>query len=302
MKIRNLSRIARVALPLLASPALAQAQHHAPRPDLDPAVWVVKDADTTIYLFGTVHVLDGKGDWFNDEVKKSFDKSSELVLEVILPENKAELAPLVMKYGLDMSGKKLSDKLSPDGKVRLAAAAKDAGIPMEAMDRFKPFFAAITLSSLQYKKLGMDPESGAEKSLTDAAKTEGKKMGELETIEFQMSRFDALSEAEQIDLLEKTLKDDKDAEKDIRAMIAAWGAGKPEELGKIIAKMDDDSPAMTKMLLTDRNRNWATWIENRLKSPGTVFVAVGAAHLAGKDSVQSMLKADGVKSSRVPNK
>lgn len=287
---------------LLASPAVAQTPTAAPKPDLDPAVWVVKDADTTIYLFGTVHVLDGKGDWFNDEVKKSFDKSSELVLEVILPEDKAELAPLVMKYGLDPTGKPLSDKLSPEGKARLAAAAKDAGIPMEAMDRFKPFFAAITLSSLEYKKLGMDPESGAEKSLTDAAKTEGKKMGELETIEFQLSRFDALPESEQIDLLEKTLKDDKDAEKDIKAMIAAWGAGQPEELGKILAKMDDESPALTKMLLTDRNRNWATWIENRLKAPGTVFVAVGAAHLAGKDSVQNMLKGDGVSSSRVPNK
>lgn len=285
---------------LLASPALAKDAATA-KPDLDPAVWVVKDADTTIYLFGTVHLLDGKGDWFNDEVKSSFDKSSELVLEVLLPDNKADMAPLVMKYGLDMSGKTLSSKLSPEGATRLAAAAKEAGIPQEAIDRFKPFFASMMLESLKYKKLGMDPESGAEKSLTDTAKADGKKLGELETIEFQLSRFDALSEQEQVRLLEKTLKDDADAEQEIKAMIAAWGAGKPEDLGKIIAKMDDDSPALTKMLLTDRNRNWKGWIENRMKTPGTVFVAVGAAHLAGPDSVQNMLKTDGIKAKRVRN-
>lgn len=285
---------------LLASPALAQAA--APKPDLDPAVWVVKDADTTVYLFGTVHVLDGKGDWFNDEVKSSFDKSSELVLEVIVPEDKAALAPLVMKYGVDMTGKKLSDKLSPEGKTRLAAAAKDAGLPIEALDNFKPFFAAIMLSAAKYQKLGMNPESGAEKELTAAAKTSGKKMGELETMEFQMSRFDALPEDEQIRLLEKALEEDANMESEIKSMIAAWGKGDPEGLAKIIGKMDADSPALNKMLLVDRNANWANWIAKRMDQPGTIFVAVGAAHLAGKDSVQSMLKAKGFNSSRVPNK
>nr|WP_294849946.1 TraB/GumN family protein [uncultured Sphingomonas sp.] len=287
---------------LLSSPALAQAEVAPPKPDLDPAVWVVKDPDTTIYLFGTVHILDGKGDWFNDEVKASFDKASELVLEVILPEDKAKLAPLVLKYGLDMSGKKLSDKLSPQGKVRLASAAKEAGIPIEAMDHFKPFFASISLSALKYQKMGMNPESGAEKTLTAAATAAGKKLGELETVEFQMSRFDALPEDEQIRLLEKTLEDDEDAEAQISAMVDAWGKGDPERLGKIIAKMDDDSEALTKMLLVDRNKSWSDWIANRLKQPGTIFVAVGAAHLAGKDSVQNMLKAQGIDAERVPNK
>ena len=287
---------------LLSAPAMAKPAAPAAKPDLDPAVWVVKDADTTIYLFGTVHVLDGKGEWFNDEVKSSFDKASELVIEVLIPEDKASMAPLVMKYGLDMSGKKLSDKLSPEGKVRLAAAAKDGGVPMEAMDHFKPFFAAITLSALKYQELGMNQDSGAEKALTDAAKAAGKKVGELETLEFQMSRFDALPEDEQIRLLEKALEDDANMEAEIKAMIGAWGKGDPDELAKILAKMDDDSPALNKMLLTDRNKNWADWIAKRMDQPGTVFVAVGAAHLAGKDSVQDMLKAKGVSSARVANK
>lgn len=96
---------------LALSPAAAQD-----KPDLDPAVWVVKDADTTIYLFGTIHALDGKSDWFNDEVKASFDKSDELVVEAIAPDDQMAMLPLVQKYALDTSGKTLTSKLSPEGQ------------------------------------------------------------------------------------------------------------------------------------------------------------------------------------------
>ena len=77
-----------------ASPApTAPAARPAALPDADPALWVVRDADTTIYLFGTFHLLDGRP-WFNDEVRAAFDASDELVLEARIPENPAELQPL----------------------------------------------------------------------------------------------------------------------------------------------------------------------------------------------------------------
>ena len=117
MKIKKLlaAVLATVALPTVACAAPAPA---AALPDADPALWVVKDADTTVYLFGTFHALDGKTDWFNDEVKVAFDKSSEVYLEAILPDNPAEMQPMVMKYGLDPSGKKLSAKLTPELKAK----------------------------------------------------------------------------------------------------------------------------------------------------------------------------------------
>src|SRR5688572_18506865 len=102
------------------SPAPAQAAPAAPAtaaatalPDADPAIWVVKDPDTTIYLFGTFQALDGKSDWFNDEVKTAFDQAAEVVLELPPMEDKAALQPVIMKYALDTSGKPLSEKLSP---------------------------------------------------------------------------------------------------------------------------------------------------------------------------------------------
>src|SRR4030095_11355745 len=91
-----------------ATPALAQTPAATPLPDADPAIWVVKDPDTTIYLFGTFHALDGKHAWFNDEVKTAFDKSGELVLEIPPMEDETAIQPLVMKYALDRSGKPLT--------------------------------------------------------------------------------------------------------------------------------------------------------------------------------------------------
>ncbi len=272
-----------------------------PRPDLDPAVWVVKDADTTIYLFGTVHVLDGKGDWLNDEVKASFDASSELVLEIITPEDPASMAPLLQKYALDIGGKPLTQKLSPKHQKLFAERLTKLGMPATALDMFRPFFAAMTLSVVEMQQLGFNPESGAEKILTTAAKAKGMKIGEVENIEMQMQMLNALPEAEQIRMLEKALDDDSGKAMDtVKRMIAAWGKGDPDTVAKIMNEDEADSKALYELLLVNRNKNWAEWIDNRLDQPGTVFMAVGAGHLAGGESVQRFLKDRGIASTRVP--
>src|SRR5688572_18713288 len=117
------------------APAPALAAPAAALPDADPAIWVVKDPDTTIYLFGTFHALDGKSDWFNDEVKTAFEGAGELVLELPPMEDKAVLQPIIMKYALDTSGKPLSEKLSPEGKERFAKALAGIGAPPTAFDK-----------------------------------------------------------------------------------------------------------------------------------------------------------------------
>ena len=112
------------------APALAQAPAPAgrraapaaaPLPDADPALWVVRDADTTIYLFGTFHLLDGRP-WFNDEVKTAFDASDELVMEAILPEDPAALQPMVLRYAIDPSGRTLSVAADARSRMRRSAA------------------------------------------------------------------------------------------------------------------------------------------------------------------------------------
>ena len=294
---------------LFAAPAAAQeatapapaaaAPAAAALPDGDPAIWVVKDPDTTIYLFGTFHALDGKSDWFNDEVKAAFDGAGELVLELPPMEDKAALQPIIMKYALDTSGKPLSEKLSPEGKERLAKALAGLGAPPTAFDKFKPFFAALTVVMAGAQKLGFTGEQGAEAVLTKAAKDGKKPISGLETIDYQMSLFANMSDADQVKMLEETLKEIEQLGPMFAEMNKHWTSGDADGMAKLMNEMNAQSPAMYKTLLVDRNANWADWIDRRLDKPGVVFMGVGAGHLGGEDSVQALLAKRGIKSERV---
>ncbi len=283
-------------LSAVAAPLAAQA----PLPDADPAMWVAKDEDTTVYLFGTFHMLDGKQDWFNDEVKTAFDASQEVVVEAIIPEDPAALQPLIMKHALDMSGKKLSDKLTPHVKTQLDAMLTKAGIPAEArqgFDMMKPWFVSTVVTSIATDKMGLKPEHGADKILTTAAKAKNLKIGELEGVEWQLGMFDALPEAQQVAMLSDSITEFDKIETMFKPMLAAWSSGNTEGLAEIMN--EDDDPALYKLIFTDRNAKWAEWIDTRMEQPGTVFIAVGAGHLAGKGSVQDFLAQKGIKSERV---
>lgn len=302
MSMKNLFRRAsRLLLPtLLCTAATATAATAVPTlPDAEPAMWMVKDADTTIYLFGTFHALDGKRDWFNDEVREAFDASQDVVLEILTPDNPAELAPTIMKYALDTSGRTLTSKLSPDAQKSLAAALKRYDMPANALDSFKPFFASLTLTTLQFGKMGMGADQGAEAVLKKAAAGTAKKLGAVETIDEQLGMFASLTEAEQIKLLEASLTDEGAMAGEIRSMLDAWNRGDAAAVAKAIQQSDKDSPALYKVMFTDRDARWVKWIDQRLDQPGTVFMAVGAGHLAGDRSVVAMLKKQGHRVTRV---
>jgi uncharacterized protein YbaP (TraB family) len=298
-----------IALAAAAAPALAQAPAvsapaapaaaPAALPDTDPALWVVKDADTTIYLFGTFHALDGKTDWFNDEVRAAFERSSKVYFEIVKPENRAAIAPLVQRYWVATDGKTLTSRLSEKGRKDLVAALASLGAPPTALDQLKPFAASMALAALGMQKVGKTGEQGAEAVITAAAKRAGKPVDQLETIEFQFQLFDKLPEAEQIRMLEYTAATIDEMEPTFARMTKAWNNGDAEGLAALMNEMQGQSPALYELLLAGRNRSWAEWIETRLKSPGTVFVAVGAGHLAGKNSVQDYLAKDGIKTSRI---
>ena len=276
--------------PATATPAL---------PDAEPAMWMVEDADTTIYLFGTFHALDGKAEWFNDEVREAFDASQDVVLEVITPDNPADLGPVVMKHAVDTSGKTLTSKLSPEGRTALAAALAHHGMPANALDGFKPFFASLTLTMLQFKELGMGTEQGSEAVLKKAAAASAKKLGAVETVEDQLAMFSSLSEEEQVRLLEASLKEGDKMAGEIRNMLAMWNRGDAAAVAKLIQQSDKDSPALYKAMFTDRDARWVKWIGDRLEQPGTVFMAVGTGHLAGDRSVVGLLEKQGLKVTRV---
>jgi uncharacterized protein YbaP (TraB family) len=286
---------------LLLSPVAAGAKK-TPAPvaitNAKPAMWVVKDADTTIYLFGTVHVLRPDMQWFNGSVKTAFDSSSELIVEMIEPDA-ATAQKVVIEKAIDKDGPALTKKLPAEAAVKYRAMMKDLGQPAEAFEMFEPWFISNLLVLLPVQKLGYDGEKGADKVLMNAAKASGKKLGELETMDQQLNFFDSMPEADQIAYLVSTIEDASKLDVELGKMVNSWAKGDPVGLDASMNEGLKDFPKMRKLLLTDRNANWAKWIDKRMDQPGTVFLAVGAGHLAGKDSVQNMLRAYKIKAKRV---
>ncbi len=282
-----------------AEPAAAAAPAATALTDADPALWVVKDDDTTIYLFGTVHVLKPGLSWFDEAVKTAFDKSDEMMLELVLPEDQAAVGQVMMPLAMDTTGKTIPSRLTPEQLKAYQAALVSVGVPANAFDTFEPWFPAMTLSILPLTKLGYDPEQGAEKLLTKFAKAAGKPIAGLETLEQQLGFFDTLPETQQVAFLNSVVKDMDKLGPTLDKMVVLWAKGDPDGLAVAMNESLAATPELATTLLYDRNQRWADQIKTRLDKPGTVFIAVGAGHLAGEKSVQDYLKARGLTATRV---
>jgi hypothetical protein len=299
-----LPRAATALALLFVTPAALAQQAAAPAPaaqmkDADPALWVVKDADTTIYLFGTIHVLPAGLSWFDEAVKTAFDASGELVTEIGDMPDLATVQPLIIKHAVTQTGPQLSERLPADKREAFAKAVADAGIPAQAVERFQPWFAASQLSLIALTKAGYNPASGAETALTAAAKAANKPISGVESLDQQFGFFNSLSEAAQVQFLTETLAQLDKVGPEFEKMVAEWSEGDAEGLAAIMNEAMRSSPELSKMLLADRNARWAEWIDTRLDKPGVVFMAVGAGHLSGPDSVQVMLDKRKIKSARI---
>jgi len=283
-----------LSIALSATPATAQ-QPAAPAPaaatiDADPALWVVKDRDTTIYLFGTVHVLKPGLSWFDEAVKAAFDRSDALVLEMVMPDP-AAMQAIATKMGAATDGTPLSQKIPEPARAAYAEAVAEIGASTAILDQQKPWLAAMELQADAIGKLGYNPANGPETVLTAAAKAANKPVLGIETLEQQLGYLDSLPQKAQIDFLDFAIDDMPNLGDQMAEMVADWSSGKPEALAKIMNDNLADQPELKKALLIDRNARFASWINERMKTPGTVFVAVGAGHLAGPGSVQDDLAA-----------
>jgi uncharacterized protein YbaP (TraB family) len=282
------------------APAAPPARAAAALADANPALWVVRDADTTIYLFGTFHLLDGRP-WFNDEVKAAFDASSELVMEAILPEDMMSLLPMIMRYAVDQSGRPLSSRLTAAENAALARAIAPIGIPAAAIDRFEPWFASMMLSVTSAQRAGLDTANGPETVLTRAAAARRMPVRELEGFEWQIRLFDNMPEPLQLAMLRASLQQLNAETGMLATMLDSWSSGDAESLVRAMNAEDRSPPVLRRVMLTNRNAAWARWIHDRMERPGTVFIAVGAAHLSGRDSVPAVLAAHGINAERVPH-
>ena len=295
-----------IALSLAPEPAPAQTPAPtpqaaaAPLPDADPALWVVRDADTTIYLFGTFHMLDGRP-WFNDEVRAAFDASSELVLEATQPEEQGAITQMVARYAMDTQGRPLSQRLPPDENERLNRALADVNLSILAAAPIDPWYASISITVAAVQRAGLLGANGAEGVLSTAARARGMPIGQLESFEWQMQLLDGIPEDLQLFQLRATLRELSRLQEILGPALAAWSRGDVERLAAVLDDPTNDDPRLRRIFLSERNATWARWIRERMARPGTLFIAVGAGHLAGRDSVQALLAEAGIRAERVPH-
>jgi hypothetical protein len=268
---------------VIAAAALAAATPTAAPPSpptSEPAMFVVRDADTTIYIFGTFHALDGQTQWFGERVRDAFEQSDELVLETLIPEK--------------------------PGPVALA----NPGFRPPSVTPSASFLATTRMAISAGRAQGMQVDNGADMVLRHAAEAEGKEVEGLETLQLQIDMFNRMPSAraaartavmpvpragepvagrQQMESLSKAMAD----------MQSAWKRGDQSVFVSMLEQLKTASPETYRMMFTERNERWADWIRARMQMPGTVFVAVGAGHLAGKDSLLVRLAERGLPSQRV---
>jgi uncharacterized protein YbaP (TraB family) len=283
---------------LLAFGAAAPAPARTPL--ARPALWAVADADTTIYLFGTIHLLPENYQWRTARFDQALQGSRELVVETIVDEkNPAQIVAAMQQLGFSSGLPPIAQRVPPARRAALAAAIAKSGVPAVAFDRMETWAAAFLLLGNQFRSMGLQGGEGVESVLRNKFISDNKPIGELETNFEQLSYFDRLPERAQRALLEGALTDSPATKKQFDGMLKAWSRGDVAGIARSFDKDMAASPELKQSLISQRNANWSKWIEQRMAEPGQVMIAVGAGHLAGKDSVIAMLQKQGYTVRRV---
>lgn len=265
-----------------------------------PAMWRVADEDTTIYLFGTIHLLPKGTEWRSPAFEKVAAGSDTLVVETVIDENNpAATIGELFKLAISPNLPPILDRVPVEKKAALQAAIAKSGIPADGYDKMETWAAAFMLLGVQFQALGLDVQSGVESSLKKQFTEGGKPIGQLETNAEQLGFFDRLSEDAQRKFLVSVLDDSGAMKEQFGGMLEAWSRGDVKAIAESFNSDLSDAAELEEALLVKRNANWANWVKGRLDQPGTVLVAVGAGHLAGDQSVLNMLENKGVKVTRI---
>jgi uncharacterized protein YbaP (TraB family) len=260
----------------------------------EPPLWTIRDADSTIVLFGSVHVLPADLDWRPDALDAALARADDLWFETDTDgDGQARASQAALANGYLPKGERLSALLTPDGRARLDRICGRLGLSPAAVDTLRPWFADVTLGVVALTRQGALASSGVEHTLADAAPDAARRT--FETPEDQIAFFAGAPVADQLASLEDTLRQLDEDPDFFSRLINAWAAGDAvaiEALG--VAPMKQVSAVLYDRLIVQRNRRWAEIIAERLKGSGETVIVVGAGHLVGGDSVPALLRARGI--------
>jgi uncharacterized protein YbaP (TraB family) len=260
----------------------------------EPAVWVVKGPHATVVLFGSVHLLPPALKWEPDRLRRALAEASDVWFEIPI-DDAANLAAgqAALEAGMQPTGQSLSAQLTARDQARLARAALLCGLPVEGLDRLKPWLADVTLSVASYRLAGAVVEDGVERQLSaEVAPNVGRRA--FETPAEQISYLAAAPVSDQVASLHETLDELAQGPESYLRLVRAWMAGDAKSLRReALSPMMTKAPGVYKSLVVDRNHRWLPAIIERLQGSGEAVVIVGVGHLVGPDGVPALLRARG---------
>jgi uncharacterized protein len=266
-----------------------------------PALWLVQSPTGKVYLFGTVHIINNTVAWRSPELEAAIAQSQDLYLEIADANNSSEGVSALLKLGIDRDHP-LSTLLPKADIPLLDEQARKYGLPGEAMfEPMRPWLAYMMLAALSatHSASGTGSSGGADLQIRKQFADAGKPILGFETFDSQAHIFADLPQAMQIALLESELKTPQNQGADFEAIVSAWRSGDTDGLARLLQLDAMEKTPIYAPLIGDRNRAWATLLAQRLKQPGTSFVAVGAGHLIGPNGVPALLQGMGFTVTRV---
>jgi uncharacterized protein YbaP (TraB family) len=282
-----------LVLPCQAEPATKQA---------GPAMWVVSDADTRIYLFGTFHLLPKGVAWETEAFRKAMADTAISAIEVDTESDYARRAfgLSLREHGMNPSWQSLRGVLGAERYGKLAEVVKRYNLSLDKAQSYRPWFVMLLLEIEVMTANGFSREFGVERNVLKRAFAERDRVLTMETPEAQVKALATLDTQEALEGFDVTMSDLLGFKSKVEPMLTAWRTGDTNTLDRLAsADMRRIAPGAYRALIVNRNANWVDRLTGWLKGKGTYFVAVGAAHLAGPDSVINMLEKRGFKATRV---
>ena len=260
-------------------------------------LWKVEaPGGATAHLLGSLHVLTADAYPLPAAIDKAFAESKTLVEEVDLDEmNDPMLMMAALSKAMLTGGETLDQLVSAQTYAEVKKRAEAYGMPMQALQRMKPWLVAVTLMAPTLQAAGFKPELGIDRHFFDRAKEKGLKRQALETLAYQLDRFDQMSAKLQEDLLKATIEDLDTQVTGVKDMVRAWSSGDLATMEKMMLTALTESPELYQRLLLERNQNWVPHVERCLSEKAGCFIVVGAAHLVGKDGLPALLSKKGYK-------
>jgi uncharacterized protein YbaP (TraB family) len=271
----------------IAVPAEARDRH---------TLWTVEGEHNTVYLLGSIHVLRAGDEGLPAAAEDAYDDAEQLVMEIDLDDvvagDPVELLGAMQRMALLPEGESLRGVLGADYDA-INERAREAGLDLALLDRFAPWFVAVTLLQLELAKRGFSPELGVEQTLAARAVADGKPIQGLETAEQQFAVLAGLPMPMQKRFLVMTLEDAAGLDAEIEGLMQAWREGDSEALARLLSEEFDEFPELYKPLTEDRNRAWLGQLVELLDDRDDYLVVVGALHLVGRNSIVDLLRQRG---------